>query len=246
MKVKRCLFILTIFYLVFLLLDTPYVDSSMVNHTTNNYISLNMAEQYILDQLAIGNVADLAKRFGNDRADRIIRPWFIRALLAGQISGIRCPENIVIINSAIITKALNLSFIDSSYTIKLSNCRFNEKVIINNSHFHNVISFEGSSFYDDVYCESVKADKSIFLTNCIFYKSATLHSSFIGGYLNADETQFTKKGGIVNFSNLKISHDFSLRKTVFLFGYQITFEVHKYQYWEFQTPASAPGIVRRR
>ena len=71
---------------------------------------LTPAEQWVLDKVGAGAVADLKERFGADEAPRQLRARFLEALLTDNLPGFKVHRSGIYLVNAIIPDSLNMAF----------------------------------------------------------------------------------------------------------------------------------------
>ena len=69
---------------------------------------LTRQEQFVLRQVATGEIADLKKEFGEAEADRRLRARFLEELLTGELQGVKIHRQGMKIRNAVIEEPLDL------------------------------------------------------------------------------------------------------------------------------------------
>ena len=147
-----------------------------------------IAEQWILEQIANGRVADLAGHF-EDENDRGISASFLEDLLAGD-TDIAITRYGVGIRNATVIGAVSLESAEIEYDVRLVDCIFSNPVNLVNSHFHNRLSFNGSEFKSWARFDGMRVDVLLTINEAIF-------------------------NGLVSFSGAKIENNFSSQNSKF-------------------------------
>ena len=93
------------------------------------------AEQYVLERVAAGAVADLKEKFGEDEAARTLRGRFVEALLAEAIPGFKVPHSGIHLVNAVVAGPLGLEFAVVDPAVFLVGCRFKDLVNCGGSLF---------------------------------------------------------------------------------------------------------------
>lgn len=148
------------------------------------------AESWVLDQIAVGEIADLKKNF-SEEADRVLSAKFIEDLLTNKDAKVH--RRGVRIANAVIHESIDLQGAEIPFLIRFSNCRFDSDV----------------NFSQGVLAKNVILDGSIFNGFIRFVFTE------VKGYLSARNTQFNNATERADFNNLRVSGDVFLDGAIF-------------------------------
>ena len=97
-------------------------------------------EQFVLRQVANGEIADLKQEFGEAEADHRLRARFLEELLRGESSGVTIQPQGIVINNAIVEGPINLPGAKIDFYVGLNDCLFRESVGFRDAQFGNNLS----------------------------------------------------------------------------------------------------------
>jgi hypothetical protein len=170
------------------------------------------AEQWVLQQVELGEIADLEDQFPNE-ADRVLGAAFLERLLESP------PINItrygIRIRNAIFIDPLDLEFIQVGYDLQLENCQFGGYVDFSDSWFVGDLSFDGSTFKSRVDFSNIRVDKTFHNSAVSYEDSASFTYAVIGRNFVANDVQFTNAEKEVTFNSMKVGGNVFLRRAVF-------------------------------
>lgn len=149
------------------------------------------AEKYVLEQIAVGEVANLSKRFEADAQKRILPANFIESLLLNP-KGAKIHRNGVVITGARIVGPLNLANTAIEHFVFLTNCEFD-----------NVF------FFQTVFAKGLTIDKAIFHGG-VDFSYATVHEG-----LMSNDSKFLLKDEAANFECIKVTGPVSFANSTF-------------------------------
>ena len=89
---------------------------------------LTRQEQFVLRQVADGEIADLKQEFGEAEEDRRLRARFLEELLTGELQGVKVHRRGIVIRNAVVEEPLNLGNAEIDFYVGLNNCIFKESV----------------------------------------------------------------------------------------------------------------------
>jgi hypothetical protein len=167
----------------------------------SNGLANPQAEQYVLEQLAAGTVADLGQKFPNEN-DRLIRASFLEELVINSTGKFAIHRNGIQIQGAVISEPVQLSNVEITQLVDLSRCRFK-----------GVVEFSQSTF-----------KKGLLIVETVFDGPAFFGSTTIVGILSAKGVQFNDVGSGAHFEVIKVngpaifSHATFKGKVTFLYG----------------------------
>lgn len=158
------------------------------------------AEEFVLEKVVGGGVADLVGRFPNE-GDRQLHGWFLERLLTDSLPGVIVHPRGIRIIGAEMTEGVNLRSADIRHEVWIDHCKFQAKVILDSAHFYKSLSFDGSTFQSAEF-PSLKVDGSLDLRGTVFTQRADLSGMKVGDDFRAERMQF--KGYL---KSLKVGHD---------------------------------------
>lgn len=164
-------------------------------------------EQFVIDQVSKGELADLVLEFGVNTKIRQLRSHFLEKLLTKGFDNIKVHRIGIRIKNAAFLESLDLENAIISYFVSLTYCIFVRKVKLLDTHFEKSLSVTGSIFLKEAYFHRVKVEMSFFIKKAIFEQSINLGGGFIGRNLEARDTCFNGKA-IFNSMKVGQSVDF--------------------------------------
>lgn len=184
----------------------------------NNFLPNPAAEQWVLEQTALGNVAYLATQFPNEE-DRVLSVDFLENLLENP--PITVTRYGIRIQDAVFNELLDLQYIKVEYELWLDNSQFNSDVDLSSSQFSSNLSFDGSVFNASATFDEMNVEGDVFLNSVVFEGPVSFrYAQMIS--LGADEARFNYPDEEAGFSDLK-ADDVFLDGAVFAgpvdFGY---------------------------
>ena len=149
------------------------------------------AQEYILEQLRDGNIADLRQQFPNED-DRLLSAAFLQGLILNDGQKFAIHRNGVRIHGAVISEPINLSNSEIAQMVDLSNC-----------HFTNV------RFFQTVF------KKGLFMKDSVFDGEVYFAAATINGGLFFTRSHFDNHDKGANFQALKVNGPAVLDQTTF-------------------------------
>jgi Pentapeptide repeats (9 copies) len=180
-------------------------------------------EQYVLETVARGDVADLT-----NRTDRLLRPEVLAKLLWG--SEKENPSGIHVVKAEIKDqkppegkRPFDVSNRDILLSFTCDNCDFDDSVDFSGSHFIREVAFVGSHFSEGLHLSGARFDGSLDLRNSRIRGALDFSGMQIAGDLNADglhardldgPAQFdhVRVGAAATLTNIQITGDLTLQK----------------------------------
>ena len=107
---------------------------------------LTPAEQWVLERVGAGGVADLRERFGEKEEARTIRGRFVEALLTDGFPGFKVHRSGIYLLNAIIPDPVSLAFGVVEHPVFLVGCHFRQLVDCGGSHFKKNLALMKSVF----------------------------------------------------------------------------------------------------
>ncbi|MCL4501200.1 MAG: pentapeptide repeat-containing protein, partial [Deltaproteobacteria bacterium] len=163
---------------------------------------LTRQEQYVLRQVAAGEIADLKKAFGEAEADRRLRGRFLEELLSGELPGIKISPQGIVINNAIVEGPINLPGVEINFPIELNDCIFREPVEFRDARFANNLSLAGSHFLQRADFDRIKVAVNLFCMKAVFFDVANFGGAGIARQLSAIGAKFLCEDHRANFNHL--------------------------------------------
>jgi hypothetical protein len=178
--------------------------------------SLNpLPEEWILNQVASGEEADLKKQFPEEK-DRVLSAKFLEQLLTNSLKESKVHRHGVQIRNAIVNEPLDLVGAEVPFEMFLLDCRFLKEVNLSKSVFMKGLSFDGSTFLSPARFFAMKVggavsfDKTIFMRGADFSEVETARNLKANGaeFRSVDDPAFffgMKVGGFTSFISAKFS-----------------------------------------
>ncbi|MDD3581179.1 MAG: hypothetical protein PHW74_09180 [Desulfobacca sp.] len=151
--------------------------------------AISPAEEYVLQQVKKGELADLKRQFGEAEKSRTLSTRFVAALLTGEFKDLKIDRHGVRIAHALIAEPLDLEFAVVSCPVELSNCQFLAPVTFKDCHFHKDLDLRGSHFHQDANCQ-FQAGINVFLQDVVFDGPARWAGASVGAELIASGARF--------------------------------------------------------
>ena len=164
---------------------------------------LTRQEQYVLRQVAAGEIADLKQEFGEAEADRRLRARFLAELLNHELPGGRYHHHGINLKNAVIEEPLNLPGSEIDFYVGLVDCTFRESVGFRDAHFSNSFSLVGSHFLQRADFDRIKVAVNVFCMNTVFSGPANFGGATIAREFSAKGAKFLCKNHRANFNHLK-------------------------------------------
>jgi hypothetical protein len=197
------------------------------------------AQNWILKQIAAGNVADLSEKFPLE-ADRVLSASFLQGLLTNSLRGAKVDRQGVNIAHAVVCEAVDLDNAEVPFDTSLNDCYFKDNVSLYQSHFRKSLllkntifagyvnashadigmSFNasGAQFKQEANFNSAKVEQSAFVVKTIFEGPVNFGSAEIGPNLEADDAQFKNSQQDANFNSIKVGHTALFSRAMFAGG----------------------------
>jgi hypothetical protein len=170
------------------------------------------AEQFLIDRVSAGKVADLRAAFSNE-TDRVIRGAFLEEILTGARKDCSVHRNGVLIEGAVVRGAVDLRNVEISHDTRLSRCVFEDEINFSKSAFENSFSVEGSGFKREACFYSMKVGRGMSIEGAEFRGHANFSQMDVQGVFGAGAARFLhstrpaefigcKAGGNAFFTNV--------------------------------------------
>lgn len=182
----------------------------------------NIAEKYLLDQVAAGKVADLGVAFPDEDA-RVIRGVFLEELLTGSRKDCIIHRNGVQVEGAIVRELVELRNAEIACDTHLVRCRFEGGINFSRSIFNDGLSVEESVFQGPANFSEMKVRRGLSLQKALFKRSANFEQLELAGVLQAGGAAFADENGTVTFNNLKAGSAVYFTNSLFAGAADFTF-----------------------
>lgn len=164
---------------------------------------LTRQEQFVLRQVAAGEVADLKQEFSEVQADRGLRARFLEELLTGQLKGVEVHLQGINIKNAVVEEPINLQGGEIGFYVDLDNCIFKESVRLRDARFKNTLSLVRSHFLQRADFDRIKVAVNLFCMNATFTGPANFGGADIGREFSTRGAKFLCENHRANFNHLK-------------------------------------------
>lgn len=167
---------------------------------------LTPQEQWVLDQLEKGEIADLKKQFGEEEENRGLRAKFIEALLTDEIEGFKPHRRGINIAHALISDPMDLEHVEVPYNVGLVDFIFREKVNLMDALFKKHLNLNRTQFSKTADFHRIKVNQSLFCRNTRFQGRLDLGSANIGGEFSASGAQLGEvgKNHLISFNSISV------------------------------------------
>lgn len=176
---------------------------------------LTRQEQFVLRQVAAGEIADLKQQFGEAEEARRLRARFLEELLTGELKGVKVHRRGVRIRNGVIEEPFCLENAEANSEIWLNNCIFKESVSFGEAGFKYHLSLSGSHFLMEADFHRVKVAGGFFCRKTAFSGWVDFADATINGPFSADESGFLDKHYEANFNGIKVGQDATFDGTKF-------------------------------
>ena len=139
------------------------------------------AEEYVRNQVAKGNLADLREEFP-DEVDRVLSASLLEDLLTDSIDGLEVHRKGVRISHAILTEPIDLENAEIPHETRLIDSRFQNGLNLLGSFFRRSVLLDGSSFESKANFNSMKVGGTVFVRNAVFSGAV----DFVGADISGD------------------------------------------------------------
>jgi hypothetical protein len=173
---------------------------------------LSPAEQYVLQQVAKGEWADLRARFGDKDEARTLSARFLEDLLTGMY---KIHRKGVRIGYAVINEPLDLELLHIQPYVTLFNCRFQKNVTCRDTVFETHFNISSSHFEKEADFHRLKTKINFFCRNATFQDRVDLVAADIGGQLSASGARFLSPKHTADFYGLKVRREAYFNNTTF-------------------------------
>lgn len=217
---------------------TCYTNSSALAGPRHELQANPVAEGWVRERVAAGDLANLKERFPNE-ADRVLSASFIERLLTDRLSDLRMPRHGVRIAYGAVVGSVDLEDAEIDHEAHLIGIRFEDDLNFSRSTFLKGLSLAESSFKKANFnrmkvngdfaadgaqftsptlgadFEGMKVGGTVSLRQTVFAGPADFHRADVGGDFVADGAQFTNTEQTAEFRGLRVGGDVLLLKAVF-------------------------------
>jgi hypothetical protein len=164
---------------------------------------LTRQEQFVLRQVAAGEIADLKQEFGEAEEDRRLRARFLEELLTGELKVVRVHRRGVRIKNAVVEELMDLQNAQVGDSVELDTCIFKESVSFRDAILE-YLDLSCSHFLKAADFHRINVGSTFFCRNTIFEGMVNIASASIDGQLAAEGAKFLAKTDEVIFNGLKV------------------------------------------
>lgn len=176
-------------------------------------------EQWVLERLEQGQIADLRKQYGEVEEKRRISAKFLEALLTDKIaldSGNFTPHRRgIFIIHAVVGESLDLTNAAVAHIVCFIGCIFKRKVICRDARYARHLVLDGCHFLHNADFHRVKVEFDLFCRGAVFQKVVNFGGVYTGGQFSTTGAKFNSPDQEANFNSLKVGQDASFSKVVF-------------------------------
>jgi hypothetical protein len=178
---------------------------------------LTAQEEYVLDQVQAGEIADLKARFGEAEENRRLRGRFLEELLSGGFAGFKVHRRGIRLAHGVVAENLDLENAEIDQIVRLFNCLFKERANFRDARFQRHLFLNECQFSKQGIFHRIKVEINLFCRNAVFQGRVDFVGADIGGQFNALGAQFQGKGkeNEANFNHMKVGQSAFFRKAVF-------------------------------
>ena len=201
--------------LAVLLLCLPLSLGRAETFNLQNLGPLSPAEQWVLERVAAGEVADLKEKFGREEKSRYLRARFLEALLTDGIPNFKVHRSGVYLANAIVTGPLALEFAVVHHAVFLTGCQFRGMVNCGGSHFRKNLALKQAVFAQRANFYRLKVGVDAFFGEAVFEGPVDFGGAEIQGMLNLAGARFAAPDQEANFNGLSVGQSASLKNAIF-------------------------------
>lgn len=165
---------------------------------------LSRQEQFVLRQVAKGEIADLKEEFGETEEERRLRARFLEELLTGELPGVKVHRRGVLIENAVVEEPLDLENAEVDVDVALDKFIFKASVSFRDGSFKNHLFLSGAHFSKGADFIRIKVAGSIFCRNALFSGPVNFAAATINGQFAAGGAKFLAKDQKAIFNSLKV------------------------------------------
>jgi uncharacterized protein YjbI with pentapeptide repeats len=166
---------------------------------------VNSAEKWVVAQAAAGEMADLRKKFPEEK-DRKLSAHFLEQLLTGSLPGFKLHRMGVRIIGAMIDEPIDLTNAQILCDVQLQRCRFMRNANLIRASFAGVVLLNGSTFGAGVNFSSMKVAGGAHFWGAVFEGPVNFGWANITGNFEANGAKFQNKEKVADFDSMKVGH----------------------------------------
>jgi hypothetical protein len=192
---------------------TPAATAA-VSPTASLALPNPLAERWVAEQVAAGEVADLSKRFPAEK-DRLLSGAFLEDLLTRPITGTVAARHGVRVSAAVISDTIDLHNADVRVEVWLTGCRFGGVVDMSQSHWASTLDLSNTRFMSAVSLADAGIDRSFGLMQSVFEGQADFSYLAVGRDVFASGAQFLDTRLGAGLSYMHVGGTAYLRQALF-------------------------------
>jgi hypothetical protein len=174
--------------------------------------NLSASEQWVLDRVTGGEVADLREKFGAPEEGRRLRGRFLEALLTGEFQGLPVHRAGIYVSHAVFLDPVSLEFAAVPHAVFFSDCRFRGPVNAANSRFRTVLALRRTVFEQAANFYRLKVDADASFAEAVFQRGADFRGADLGGQFVLAGARFA---GAADFNGLEVRQSVSAKNAFF-------------------------------
>lgn len=189
--------------------------SSPINFNANSIpqTSLSETEEWVLDRILSGEIADLSISFEEDK--RVLSARFIEELLTDPTLGDKIPRQGIRIYNAKFIDNIDINNADVQHEVWLIKCRFEQEIDFGDSHFHKDLILNDSQFTGNASFYGLKVDGNLYIISSRFSGDVSLYFAQISDSLIADDIEFLDPQSYLSFLGLEVGNTASFENAQF-------------------------------
>ena len=176
---------------------------------------LRPSEQWILQRLAAGEVADLRKHFGEGRTTSAVRAQFLVRLLTESFPDLKIPYQGIRISQAIVTGPLDLENAEVNQWLELLDCWFQGEINLRDCCFKKGLTLSRSHFTRKVEMQRLRVGLSANFSESVMQGSLDLWRAQISGVLLANGLRCEDQTALANFNSMMVGQVAFFNQAVF-------------------------------
>jgi hypothetical protein len=176
---------------------------------------LSELEQFVLEQIEKGRIANLKEKVGEEDDKRQIRAKFLEELLTGNFDEIKVHRRGVRVSHAIIIGGLDIENAEVLYSFSIMDSNFLSGTSFRDAYFKKHLLLNRTHFIENVDFHRFKVERGIFCRGTIFEKAVNFGAVDIGRQFIAEGARFNSKEYEANFNGMKVGQSAFFGNTVF-------------------------------
>jgi hypothetical protein len=171
------------------------------------------AEKWVISKIAKGEEAHLVEAFPNAE-DRKLSASFIQKLLTTSVKGLKVGTPGIHIYDAVVSDSIDLQNREIPFLFSLSNCVFENDVLLRNTSIKGDMNFAKSQFKKFADFEDIKVDGDAFFSEVIFASGVSFLGAHVRAFNCVGGCQFTATDKEALFENMQIDMNAIFSKKV--------------------------------